>query len=134
MAPSGLAKLSVTVMRSLRCGSRDPNRLAFIVAVHGPTQLLRAASWPSCCSRQSRAELEPVLSRLFNAASTCVTSAAPEGFGALGSKTNARSPPWPSPLMSPPTTGVNRSPDDTRANVVSATRPLKNPRAAWKEN
>ena len=35
--------------------------------VHGPWQLFRSASWPSCFARQSRAALDPLVEQLLHA-------------------------------------------------------------------
>src|ERR1051325_12006989 len=69
---------------------------AFIDADQGPLQEFCAAIRPICFARQSRAD-----------------DVSPVTFLSAESLMNARSFHEPSPLMSPPTVGVNGSPDDT---------------------
>src|SRR6478672_1710455 len=99
-------------------GLNEIVRLAF--DVHGPWQLLRFASCPTCLARQSRAASEPDASSRCMAAATCGSA-----LEILGSKMNARSFEKPSPLTSPETTGVNGCPERNCPNQLTRTASQK---------
>src|SRR2546423_9775725 len=80
-------------------------KLKLAVDVHGPSQLLRAASKPSCVRRQSRAALDPWSSNSW------IPEATAGSFASAGLKMKARSFEYPSPLTSPAIIGVNGAPD-----------------------
>src|SRR5690348_9423441 len=98
--------------------------------VHGPRQLLRAATLPICAVRQSRTR-DGALAR-----SVCIADATAGSLAVLGSKMNARSLRAPSPLMSPPTIGVNGAPEVRRAFAVSSSHDVTGcvtyPWIAWR--
>src|SRR4029453_14118804 len=93
-------------------GLNEIDRVA--VDIHGPWQLLRFASWPICLVRQSRAAGEPEVS------SRCISAAtAGSLLDTFGSKMNARSFEYPSPLTSPAMTGVNGCPERNWPNQLT---------------
>src|SRR5215831_125423 len=115
----------VACMRPFVFGRRGITSAALNVALHGPTQLFRPAMLLIWRLRQWRADVEPLLNRSRSPRDSAVSATRD------GSKMNARSFDDPSPLMSPATNGVYRSPDCTRPAAVMPIFPPKKTCAAW---
>ena len=84
-----------------------------VVAVHGPSQLLRPAPCPSCRTRQSRAGFGALA---INDRSPLATAGS---RARAGSKMNAASFARPSPLMSDATIGEYGMPELIRHQSVA---------------